>query len=43
MADLRVDFYITPAGNARLGLACKLAEKAYLAAHTVLIWHTDAA
>jgi DNA polymerase III subunit chi len=43
MGDLRVDFYITPAGNARLGLACKLAEKAYLGAHRVLIWHTDAA
>jgi DNA polymerase III subunit chi len=43
MGDLRVDFYITPAGNARLSLACKLAEKAYLAAHNVLIWHTDAA
>src|SRR5581483_8665742 len=43
MGDLRVDFYITAAGNARLSLACKLAEKAYLAAHQVLIWHTDAA
>jgi DNA polymerase III subunit chi len=41
--DLRVDFYITAAGNARLGLACKLAEKAYLAAHNVLIWNTDRA
>ena len=43
MGDLRVDFYITQAGNARLSLACKLAEKAYLAAHQVLIWHTEAA
>jgi DNA polymerase III subunit chi len=39
----RVDFYIlegqSPSG--RLKLACKLAEKAYLAAQTVLVWHTD--
>jgi DNA polymerase-3 subunit chi len=41
----RVDFYIleepSPAG--RLKVACKLAEKAYLAAQTVLVWHTDPA
>ena len=41
----RVDFYIlegqSPSG--RLKLACKLAEKAYLAAQTVLVWHTDPA
>jgi DNA polymerase III subunit chi len=41
----RVDFYILddPSSNARLKLACKLAEKAYLAAQTVLVWHTDPA
>jgi DNA polymerase-3 subunit chi len=41
----RVDFYIlegqSPSG--RLKLACRLAEKAYLAAQTVLVWDTDAA
>ena len=41
----RVDFYIleepSPAG--RLKVACKLAEKAYLSAQTVLVWHTDPA
>ena len=41
----RVDFYIlegsSPSG--RLKLACKLAEKAYLASQTVLVWHSDAA
>jgi DNA polymerase-3 subunit chi len=41
----RVDFYIlegqSPSG--RLKLACKLAEKAYLASQTVLVWHTDPA
>ena len=43
MSELRVDFYIINAadGNARLSLACKLAEKAYLAAHNVLIWDTE--
>jgi DNA polymerase-3 subunit chi len=39
----RVDFYIleghSPSG--RLKLACKLAEKAYLASQTVLVWDTD--
>ena len=41
---LRVDFYIIedPSSAARLKLACKLAEKAYLAGQTVLVWHTDA-
>jgi DNA polymerase-3 subunit chi len=40
---LRVDFYILDESSAsgRLKLACKLAEKAYLAAQTVLVWHTD--
>lgn len=42
---LRVDFYIIedPSSSARLKLACKLAEKAYLAAQSVLVWHTDPA
>ena len=42
-SELRVDFYILEeaSGKARLSLACKLAEKAYLAAQSVLIWHTD--
>jgi DNA polymerase-3 subunit chi len=41
----RVDFYILddPSSSARLKLACKLAEKAYLSAQTVLVWHTDPA
>jgi len=40
---LRVDFYVIEdaSGSARLKLACKLAEKAYLAAQTALVWHTD--
>jgi DNA polymerase-3 subunit chi len=40
-----VDFYILDdsSSGARLKLACKLAEKAYLAAQTVLIWSTDPA
>jgi DNA polymerase-3 subunit chi len=41
----RVDFYVlegqSPSG--RLKLACKLAEKAYLASQTVLVWDTDPA
>lgn len=41
----RVDFYILeePSPSGRLKVACKLAEKAYLAAQTVLVWHTDPA
>src|SRR6267142_4913439 len=41
---LRVDFYILDesSATARLKLACRLAEKAYLAAQTALVWHTDA-
>jgi DNA polymerase III subunit chi len=41
----RVDFYIIedPSSAARLKLACKLAEKAYLASQRVLVWHTDPA
>jgi DNA polymerase III subunit chi len=41
----RVDFYVIEerAASARLKLACRLAEKAYLAAQRALIWHTDRA
>src|SRR6185437_2306375 len=41
----RVDFYIIedPSSAARLKLACKLTEKAYLASQSVLVWHTDPA
>src|ERR1700737_1965894 len=41
---LRVDFYILDESSAvaRLKLPCRLAEKAYLAAQTALVWHTDA-
>jgi DNA polymerase III subunit chi len=40
---LRVDFYVLEAAApaARLKLACRVAEKAYLAGQSVLIWHTD--
>jgi DNA polymerase-3 subunit chi len=40
---LRVDFYVLDESSptARLKLACKLAEKAYLASQTALIWHTE--
>lgn len=40
---LRVDFYVLDESSAaaRLKLACRLAEKAYLAAQTALVWHTD--
>ena len=43
-SGLRVDFYILeePSSSARLKVACRLAEKAYLAAQTALVWHTDA-
>jgi DNA polymerase III subunit chi len=39
----RVDFYVLEeaAISARLKLACRLAEKAYLASQRALIWHTD--
>ncbi|MDE2263947.1 MAG: DNA polymerase III subunit chi [Gammaproteobacteria bacterium] len=39
----RVDFYVIE-GNApaaRLKVACRLAEKAYLASQCALIWHTE--
>jgi len=40
---LRVDFYILDeaSATARLKLACRLAEKAYLAQQSALVWHTD--
>jgi DNA polymerase-3 subunit chi len=40
---LRVDFYVIEgsAADARLRIACRLAEKAYLASQRALIWHTD--
>ena len=40
---LRVDFYVLEAASAaaRLKLACRLAEKAYLSGQTALVWHTD--
>lgn len=39
----RVDFYVTEstAPRDRLRTACRVAEKAYLAGNTVLVWHTD--
>ena len=43
--NLRVDFYIIEGTTAaaRLRVACRLAEKAYLASQRALIWHTDRA
>ena len=40
---LRVDFYVLDEASSagRLKLACRLAEKAYLAAQVALVWHTD--
>ena len=40
---LRVDFYVLQEASSagRLKLACRLAEKAYLAAQMALVWHTD--
>src|SRR5215469_18935767 len=40
---LRVDFYVIEGTTAaaRLKVACRLAEKAYLASQRTLIWHTD--
>ena len=42
---MRVDFYVTGEStrSARLRLACRLTEKAYLAGQQVLVWDTDAA
>ncbi|MGH8289112.1 MAG: DNA polymerase III subunit chi [Steroidobacteraceae bacterium] len=44
-ANPRIDFYVLEdtASSARLKLACRLAEKAYLASQRALIWHTDRA
>jgi len=43
--SLRVDFYVIEgtAATARLKVACRLAEKAYLASQRALIWHTERA
>ena len=43
--NLRVDFYVMEgaAAAARLKIACRLAEKAYLASQSALIWHTERA
>jgi DNA polymerase-3 subunit chi len=40
---LRVDFYVLEgtSATARLKVACRLAEKAYLASQRALIWHTE--
>jgi DNA polymerase III subunit chi len=40
---LRVDFYVIEGASpaARLKVACRLAEKAYLASQSTLIWHTE--
>jgi DNA polymerase-3 subunit chi len=42
-AGTRVDFYVmeSTAPRDRLRTACRVVEKAYLAGHTVLVWHTD--
>jgi DNA polymerase III subunit chi len=42
---LRVDFYVLEgaAAASRLKVACRLAEKAYLASQRALLWHTDRA
>ena len=41
--SLRVDFYVIEGALAsgRLKVACRLAEKAYLACQRALIWHSD--
>ncbi|HVO48002.1 MAG TPA: DNA polymerase III subunit chi [Steroidobacteraceae bacterium] len=40
---LRVDFYVLEeaAPGARLRVACRLAEKAYLSGQSTLLWHSD--
>ena len=42
---MRVDFYVLSEASAaaRLKVACRIAEKAYLAAQSVLLWHSDRA
>ena len=44
MPTPRVDFYVSEAAgaDARLRLACRVAEKAYLAKQTVVVWFDDA-
>jgi DNA polymerase III subunit chi len=44
-AGRSVDFYVLPGSDARarLRVACRLAEKAYLASARVLVWSDDAA
>ena len=43
--SIRVDFYVIEeaAVAARLKVACRLAEKAYLASQRALVWHSDRA
>jgi DNA polymerase-3 subunit chi len=40
---VNVDFYVLEevSPRARLRTACRVVEKAYLAGHTVLVWHTE--
>jgi DNA polymerase-3 subunit chi len=40
---VRVDFYVLAEASAaaRLKVACRIAEKAYLASQSVLVWHSD--
>lgn len=40
---MNVDFYVLDevSSRARLRTACRVVEKAYLAGHTVLVWHTE--
>jgi DNA polymerase-3 subunit chi len=40
---MNVDFYVLDevSPRARLRTACRVVEKAYLAGHTVLVWHTE--
>ncbi|MHB1540215.1 MAG: DNA polymerase III subunit chi [Steroidobacteraceae bacterium] len=42
---MRADFYVLaqPAPEERLRLACRVAEKAYLAGQSALVWHRDRA
>lgn len=42
---MRVDFYVLAEASAaaRLKVACRIAEKAYEASQSVLVWHTDRA
>lgn len=42
---MNVDFYVLEqvSPRERLRTACRVVEKAYLAGHTVLVWHTEPA